>query len=253
MKIPKTLSDITFWQMEQMLEIKEEDETRRRLQEIAILCNIKYEDLYSKTDPAEVNKIIEGVNWFYGYDSELEPKFEFEFKGNKYTLMKDFERSIYIQWLDMSVQSQKYRDNIWTQRRYELSIYSMKDNQTDYFKYSDELEERAELFKDLTMDIVYPYIKYYELKKKRLLILGHQYLESSSQNQNTPITIKDTMKNGEYMEAFMICVGVILLNLIILVGYLYMKYSSFKAWLMKGIRFKDKLNWLMNRKISIDK
>ena len=104
MKIPKELKDINLKQLELISDIDENATLQeRRLREIAILCNMDYNELYYSKDVKTVTKLIDELKWFY----ELSPQnieqdiFEFNVNNINYKLIKEMNELTFGQWVDL--------------------------------------------------------------------------------------------------------------------------------------------------------
>jgi len=242
MKYPKQLKEITIEQMENIALIDTEDDNRRRLQEVAILCNTDYESLINDTDIEKVNELINGVKWFYDLQMEDigEPVFEFNHKGINYSLVKELSELTFGQWIDLDLLITNNQDNAWAMTRFIITCLSKSDKQKAYFKDPKDLYNRADEFKSLTLDKVFNYTSYFFKKKRKWNQLSLLSSTLNLESQSMDISTISTTTNGDGQGFFMTLLAKILLNSIVLVGWIYTKYLHYFPSKMKEVKFNQK-------------
>jgi hypothetical protein len=225
MKIPKKLNDINLKQLESIANIDENVTLQeRRLKEIAILCNIDYNDLYYSKDVKSVTNAMNELKWFY----ELTPQdinqdvFEFTHDNINYKLIKELNELSFGQWVDLDYYISQNQENYWTMTKYIMALCS-SINEVDhsYPSTSNDLSERVFIIENLPLDIVYGYTSYFLKKKDRLKELSQVYSMLNSQNQNGQDIGNPTMKNGDGQAWYMTLLMAMFLGLMMLIGWIY--------------------------------
>jgi hypothetical protein len=223
MKIPKTLKDI---KLKQLIEIdsidKELPEQEYRLNEIAILCNTTFDELYN-SDINKLKNIFNDINWFYKLEPELvEPVLEFKYDNINYKMISEMEQLKFGQWIDLDVYIQIHKDNYWMLTKYIIALCSsIKDKENSYPSTEVELNKRINIIEDLTLDIIFGYTSYFFNKKKRWNNLSQMYLTLSSQQQSTQNSIQTTASDMGGIYQLFNYVGIILAYLIMFLGWIY--------------------------------
>ena len=242
MKVPKSLEEIKITALEQIAVLENEDEKERRWKEIAILCNTDYNDMMQNQDIISVVSSINEIKWFYELDPEsIEQKFEFEYEGIKYKLIKEMNELVFGQWVDITTYTELHQNNYWTATKYIIALCSSIEGQEhSYPKTEKELLERLNVIENIGLDVIYGYTSYFNLKKKAWKNLSNLSLQLNSIQQNIVDSGQDTIKNGAGQGFFMTYVGVILLILMICVGWIYTKCYIPLVSKMKGLRSNKK-------------
>jgi hypothetical protein len=252
--IPKQLSEISIDKMEMIaqLDIENIDTQKLRFNEMAILCDMDVNELLSSTDIEDVGKIIKGLNWFYdlSFDDIETTTFSFEHNNKTYTLVEELNELTFGQWIDLDGLIKANQDNYWTMTRYIIACISKESNQSNPLNTMKELEARANEFKSLTLDKVFNYTSYFFKKKRKWNQLSNLYSQLHSPNQSMDISTQATIKSGAGQGFFMTLLNKTLLSMIMLIGWVYMKFSHFFPSKMKGGKLKNKLRTLINNFIS---
>lgn len=225
MKVPKKLNEINLKQLELIADIDENATLQeRRLREIAILCNIDYNELYYSKDVKTVTKLIDELKWFY----ELSPQnieqdiFEFKYDNVEYNLVKEMNELTFGQWVDLDYYISDNQNNHWTMTKYIMALCtSIKGVEHSYPSTAKDLSERVSIIENLTVDIVFGYTSYFLKKKDRLKELSQVYSILSSQNQNGEVIGNPTMKNGDGQAWYMTWLMEMFLGLMMLIGWTY--------------------------------
>ena len=226
MKIPKSLKDIKLKQLEQIADIDIENEKDRRLNEIAILCNITIDELYYSTNIETITNSINELKWFYDLKSEdIVDCFEFTYNGIEYELIQEMNELTFGQWMDLDYYIQTHQANYWTLTKHIIALCSsIKNEKHSYPSTSKELSKRVLIIEDLPLDIIYGYTNYFLKKKMKWNNLQDliMYLELSSQNQNGQTTMKSITQSmdGQHMLGHFL--AKMLLNLMMFLGWVYM-------------------------------
>jgi len=225
MKIPKKLNDINLKQLESIADIDENVTLQeRRLKEIAILCNIDYNDLYYSKDVKSVTNAMNELKWFY----ELTPQdinqdvFEFTHDNINYKLIKEMNELSFGQWVDLDYYISQNQENYWTMTKYIMALCSSINGvDHSYPSTSNDLSERVSVIENLPLDIVYGYTSYFLKKKDRLKELSQVYSMLNSQNQNGQDIGNPTMKNGDGQAWYMTLLMEMFLGLMMSIGWIY--------------------------------
>ena len=225
MKVPKSLTEIKLTQLEAIANIGENvTEQERRLKEIAILCNVDYNDLYYQSDINTVSKVIADLKWFYDLKlTDLKQDVtEFIVDGVQYQLIKDMNELKFGQWVDLDYYIAENQDNYWTMTKYIMALCSsIKGKEHSYPSTQSELAERVSIIENLSLDIVYGYTSMYLKKKENLRELLEVYSILSSQNQSGENTGNLTTKNGDGQPWYMTWLMVMFLGSMMSIGWTY--------------------------------
>ena len=256
MKIPKELKDINLKQLELISDIDENATLQeRRLKEIAILCNMDYNELYYSKDVKTVTKLIDELKWFY----ELSPQnieqdiFEFNVNNINYKLIKEMNELTFGQWVDLDYYITENQNNHWTMTKYIMALCSSINGvEHSYPSTSIELSERVSIIENLTVDIVFGYTSYFLKKKDRLKELSQVYSILSSQNQNGQDIGNLTIKNGDGQAWYMTLLMQMFLGLMMLIGWTYIHVYLPCQLKMKevSLRVKSKLRLKQNTNLN---
>jgi hypothetical protein len=254
MKIPKKLNDINLKQLELIADIDENTTLQeRRLREIAILCNIDYNELYYSKDVKTVTKLIDELKWFY----ELTPQniqqdiFEFKHDNVEYKLIKELNELTFGQWVDLDYYITDNQNNHWSMTKYIMALCSsIKGVDHSYPSTAKDLTERVSIIENLSLDIVYGYTSYFLKKKDRLKELSQVYSILNSQNQNGEVIGNLTMKNGDGQVWYMTWLMEMFLGLMILTGWIYIHVYLPCQLKMKEVLLRVKYKLQLNTNIK---
>jgi hypothetical protein len=256
MKIPKELKEINLKQLELISDIDENSTTQeRRLKEIAILCNMDYNDLYYSKDIKIITNAMNDLKWFY----ELSPQnieqdiFEFNVNNINYKLIKEMNELTFGQWVDLDYYITENQNNHWTMTKYIMALCSsIKGVDHSYPSTSIELSERVSIIENLTVDIVFGYTSYFLKKKDRLKELSQVYSILNSQNQNGEIIGNPTIKNGDGQAWYMTLLMQMFLGLMMSIGWTYIHVYLPCQLKMKevSLRVKSKLRLKQNTNLN---
>lgn len=243
MLIPKSLSEIKYFQLAAIgnLNAEELTQTELRLSEIAILCDSTLEYLYS-LNLNDLNKVLSEIDWFYKLNMEdINEVLEFNYNGITYQFIKEMNELTGGQWVDLTNYIDQHQENIWLQNKYILALCSrIKGVEHSYPKTMNELEERLMMIEDLTLDITHGYRQYFIKKKIKWNHLSQMYSQLNSQNQNTHNSLQDTINSMDGMGFYWIWLGEILYSIIYLIGWVYMKF--YQPLVSIIVKLKLKLN-----------
>ena len=256
MKIPKELKDINLKQLESITNIDENASLQeRRLKEIAILCNMDYNELYYSKDVKTVTKLIDDLKWFYQLttDDIKQDVFEFNVNNINYKLCQEMNELTFGQWVDLDFYIQENQNNYWTMTKYIMALCSsIKGVEHSYPSTANDLSERVSIIENLSLDIVYGYTSYFLKKKDKLKELFHLYSMLNSQNQNGQVIGNHTIKNGDGQAWYMTWLMEMFLGLMMLIGWTYihvylpcqlkMKEVSLKVKSILRLKQNTKLN-----------
>jgi hypothetical protein len=254
MKIPKKLNDINLKQLELIADIDENSTLQeRRLKEIAILCNIEYDELYYSKDVKTVTNAMNDLKWFYQLttDDIKQDVFEFTHDNINYKLIKEMNELSFGQWVDLDYYISDNQDNYWTMTKYIMALCSSINGvDHSYPSTSNDLSERVSIIENLPLDIVYGYTSYFLKKKDRLKELSQVYSMLSSQNQNGEIIGKPTIKNGDGPQWYMIWLMEMFFALMMLIGWIYIHVYLPCQLKMKEVSLRVKSKLRLNTNIK---
>lgn len=100
---------------------------------------------------ANIKDLLEVMQSLSFIDSELskEPLFEFEYKGDKYSVSETILKQEFQDWIAAQTAIAEYRDNNWKQLVYLLAIMAKRDGESlDSF----DVNERAEYLMDIDVE-----------------------------------------------------------------------------------------------------
>jgi hypothetical protein len=257
MKIPKKLNEINLKQLELIADIDENATNQeRRLKEVAILCNIDYDELYYSKDIKTVTNAMNELKWFY----ELTPNdiendiFNFNYDGIEYELIKELNELTFGQWVDLDYYITENQNNYWTMTKHIIALCSsIKGQQHSYPSTSNELKERVSIIEKLSLDIIYGYTSYFLKKKKKLKELSQVYSILNFQNQNGQIIGNHTTKNGDGQAWYMTLLVEMFLKLMILIGWTYIHVYLPCRLKMKEVSLKIKSKLQLNKNTKTNK
>jgi hypothetical protein len=257
MKVPKELKEINLKQLELISDIDENATLQeRRLKEIAILCNMDYNELYYSKDVKTVTKLIDELKWFY----ELSPQnieqdvFEFNVNNINYKLIKEMNELTFGQWVDLDYYITENQNNHWTMTKYIMALCSsIKGVDHSYPSTSIELSERVSIIENLTVDIVFGYTSYFLKKKDRLKELSQVYSILSSQNQNGQDIGNPTIKNGDGQAWYMTLLMEMFLGLVMSIGWTYIHVYLPCQLKMKEVSLKVKSKLRLKQNTNLNK
>lgn len=257
MKVPKELKEINLKQLELIADIDENTTLQeRRLKEIAILCNMDYNELYYSKDVKTVTKLIDELKWFY----ELSPQnieqdiFEFNVNNINYKLIKEMNELTFGQWVDLDYYITENQNNHWTMTKYIMALCSsIKGVDHSYPSTSIELSERVSIIENLTVDIVFGYTSYFLKKKDRLKELSQVYSILSSQNQNGQDIGNPTIKNGDGQAWYMTLLMEMFLGLVMSIGWTYIHVYLPCQLKMKEVSLKVKSKLRLKQNTNLNK
>lgn len=256
MKIPKELKEINLKQLESIANIDENATLQeRRLREIAILCNMDYNELYYSKDVKSVTKLIDDLKWFYQLttDDINQDVFEFNVNNINYKLCKEMNELSFGQWVDLDYYISENQNNYWTMTKYIMALCSSINGvDHSYPSTANDLSERVSIIENLSLDIVYGYTSYFLKKKDRLKELSQVYSMLNSQNQNGQVIGNHTIKNGDGLRWPMTWLMAMFLGLMMSIGWIYihvylpcqsrMKEVSLKVKSILRLKQNTKLN-----------
>jgi hypothetical protein len=256
MKIPKELKDIKLKQLESIANIDETTSLQeRRLREIAILCNMDYNELYYSKDIKTVTKLIDDLKWFYQLtiDDINQDVFEFNVNNINYKLCQEMNELTFGQWVDLDFYISENQNNYWTMTKYIMALCSSINGvDHSYPSTANDLSERVSIIENLSLDIVYGYTSYFLKKKDRLKELSQVYSMLNSQNQNGQVIGNPTIKNGDGQAWYMTWLMAMFLGLMMSIGWIYihvylpcqsrMKEASLKVKSILRLNINTKVN-----------
>ena len=257
MKIPKELKDIKLKQLESITNIDEKSILQeRRLKEIAILCDMDYNDLYYSKDIKTITKLINDLKWFY----ELTPQdikqdvFEFTHDNVNYKLIKEMNELTFGQWVDLDFYISENQNNYWTMTKYIIALCSsIKGVDHSYPSTSNDLSERVSIIENLPLDIVYGYTSYFLKKKDKLKELSQVYSMLNSQNQNGEVIGNPTIKNGDGQQWYMTLLMQMFLGLMMSIGWIYIHVYLPCQSKMKEVSLKVKSILRLKQNTNLNK
>jgi hypothetical protein len=257
MKIPKELKDINLKQLESIANIDETTSLQeRRLREIAILCNMDYNELYYSKDIKTVTKLIDDLKWFY----QLTPQdinqdvFEFNVNNINYKLCQEMNELTFGQWVDLDYYISENQNNYWTMTKYIMALCSSINGvDHSYPSTSNDLSERVSIIENLSLDIVYGYTSYFLKKKDRLKELSQVYSILNSQNQNGQVIGNPTIKNGDGQVWYMTWLMAMFLGLMMSIGWIYIHVYLPCQSRMKEVSLKVKSILRLNTNTNLNK
>jgi|688.fasta_scaffold03657_7 hypothetical protein len=257
MKIPKELKDIKLKQLELIADIDENVTTQeRRLKEIAILCNMDYDELYYSKDIKTVTNAMNDLKWFYQLttDDINQDVFEFNVNNINYKLIKEMNELSFGQWVDLDYYISDNQENYWTMTKYIMALCSSINGvDHSYPSTSNELSERVSIIENLSLDIVYGYTSYFLKKKDRLKELSQVYSMLNSQNQNGQVIGNPTIKNGDGPQWYMTLLMEMFLGLMMLIGWTYIHVYLPCQSRMKEVSLKVKSILRLKQNTNLNK
>jgi hypothetical protein len=257
MKIPKELKDIKLKQLESIANIDENSTTQeKRLKEIAILCNMDYDELYYSKDIKTITNAMNDLKWFYELttDDINQDVFEFTHDNVNYKLIKDMNELTFGQWVDLDYYISDNQENYWTMTKYIMALCSsIKGVDHSYPSTSNDLSERVSIIENLPLDIVYGYTSYFLKKKDRLKELSQVYSILNSQNQNGEVTMNHTTKNGDGQAWYMTLLMQMFLGLMMLIGWTYIHVYLPCQLKMKEVSLKVKYKLRLKQNTNLNR
>ena len=257
MKIPKELKDIKLKQLESIANIDETTSLQeRRLREIAILCNMDYDELYYSKDIKTVTNAMNDLKWFYQLttDDINQDVFEFTHDNVNYKLIKEMNELTFGQWVDLDYYISDNQENYWTMTKYIMALCSSINGvDHSYPSTSNELSERVSVIENLSLDIVYGYTSHFLKKKDRLKELSQVYSILNSQNQNGQVIGNPTIKNGDGQAWYMTLLMQMFLGLMMLIGWTYIHVYLPCQLKMKEVSLKVKSKLRLNINTNLNK
>jgi hypothetical protein len=257
MKIPKELKDINLKQLESIANIDETTSLQeRRLREIAILCNMDYDELYYSKDIKTVTNAMNDLKWFYQLttDDINQDVFEFTHDNVNYKLIKEMNELTFGQWVDLDYYISDNQENYWTMTKYIMALCSSINGvDHSYPSTSNELSERVSVIENLSLDIVYGYTSHFLKKKDRLKELSQVYSILNSQNQNGQVIGNPTIKNGDGQAWYMTLLMQMFLGLMMLIGWTYIHVYLPCQLKMKEVSLKVKYKLRLNINTNLNK
>ena len=257
MKIPKELKDINLKQLESITNIDETTSLQeRRLREIAILCNMDYNELYYSKDIKTVTKLIDDLKWFYQIttDDIKQDIFEFNVNNINYKLIKEMNELTFGQWVDLDYYISENQNNYWTMTKYIMALCSSINGvDHSYPSTANDLSERVSIIENLSLDIVFGYTSYFLKKKDRLKELSQVYSMLNSQNQNGQVIGNPTIKNGDGLRWPMTWLMAMFLGLMMSIGWIYLHVYLPCQSRMKEVSLKVKSILRLNTNTKVNK
>jgi hypothetical protein len=257
MKIPKELKDINLKQLESIANIDETTSLQeRRLREIAILCNMDYNELYYSKDIKTVTKLIDDLKWFYQIttDDIKQDIFEFNVNNINYKLIKEMNELTFGQWVDLDYYISENQNNYWTMTKYIMALCSSINGvDHSYPSTANDLSERVSIIENLSLDIVFGYTSYFLKKKDRLKELSQVYSMLNSQNQNGQVIGNPTIKNGDGLRWPMTWLMAMFLGLMMSIGWIYLHVYLPCQSRMKEVSLKVKSILRLNTNTKVNK
>jgi hypothetical protein len=257
MKIPKELKDINLKQLESISNIDETTSLQeRRLREIAILCNMDYNELYYSKDVKSITKLIDDLKWFYQLtiNDIKQDVFEFNVNNINYKLCQEMNELTFGQWVDLDYYISENQNNYWTMTKYIMALCSSINGiDHSYPSTANDLSERVSIIENLSLDIVFGYTSYFLKKKTKLKELSQVYSMLNSQNQNGQVIGNPTIKNGDGQAWYMTWLMAMFLGLMMSIGWIYIHVYLPCQSRMKEVSLKVKSILRLNTNTKVNK
>ena len=192
-QIPETWSDITLKQFQIYTSEMRKDinQTTRLIQTISSFCDIKFADAV-KMKITDVKKLTNDIAALLKIvpDSLV---MMFEFNGTKYGFIPKFDDITIGEYADLEFYLSD-TDKMWDNMHWIMSILYREIKEEKDGKYLIEdyepSKERAELFKDLTMNVVYSASNFFLTLGEELLMTMPSYIPKEEREQMTKILRK---------------------------------------------------------------
>ena len=146
---PTKWGDITLRQQIKVSQDADKEDNFKILALMSGYCDIPM-DVLKKVRFSQVQKVFKNLAFLKDVEIPKKAIVDFEFKGEKYTIVDSLMNEEFQDWVSCETAFQNHKDNIWDALPYLIAVLAKREGESldDY-----DLDERAELLKDIPIDI----------------------------------------------------------------------------------------------------
>lgn len=224
-QVPTSWEEVTLEQQIKVTTDQEnfEDERLKRMALLSGYCSIPIDEL-KRTQLKEVKKLFKYLS-FLNDELPKEPLKEFEFNGNKYTVIDSLINQQFQDWVSVETAFSNHKENEVEALPTIFAVICKRENETlDDF----DIYQRAEEFKKLPMTIVEP-LRVFFSQIEKLSIMATQLSSKETQEKIVNERLKEfenTVNKQVGGELFMRLLRGILLRYLKYLKKVWMKYFN---------------------------